>query len=167
MYGAIPLDNESINSVVVDLPFVIAKGPSLEVDTEGQNIILKRFGVYYPALQMYQSYLHWIREVYRVLKKKGICVFKTQATVSGGVYHDTPRFATMVAESAGFILDDEFILTSRNRINSGAVKNQQHSRRHHCSFLVFKKLDGKKYDAAVYDVIMMNILQHNLQYILD
>ena len=149
--GKIPLDDNSIDSMVVDLPFVISCGPSMETpdyDEEGNkvknNLISRRFASYYPVSQLLESYKHWIEESYRVLKPDGILVWKTQGTITGSKFLNTPYYSRMIAESMGFDSYDEFILLAKNRLISGKVKKQQHARSFHSYFLVFKKSLKKK-----------------------
>lgn len=149
--GPLPLDDESISSICIDLPFVISCGPSMntpDVDENGvkarNNLISRRFAAYYPVAQLLESYKHWIEEAYRVLKKNGIMVFKTQATITGSKMLNTPYYSRMIAESCGFDSYDEFVLVAKNRLISGKVKKQQHARSFHSYFLVFKKSLSKK-----------------------
>lgn len=145
--GKLPLDDNSIESIVIDLPFVISPhdAPSVRNDNgDGKrNIIYNRFSSYYPWWTMFDSYFHWINEAYRVLKDGGICVFKTQSTISGGKNLMTPYYSWMIAEKCGFYVLDEFILTAKNRLHSGKIKKQLHARKFHSHFLVFKK-DSKQ-----------------------
>ena len=48
-------------------------------------------------------------------------------------------FAWMEAEKAGFYTLDEFILLAKNRLHSGKIKKQEHARKFHSHFFVFKK----------------------------
>ena len=66
-------------------------------------------------------------------------------TISGGVNHDVPTFSKMIAMKIGFINDDEFILTAKSRLISGKIKKQNHARKFHSSFLIFKKWNNKRY----------------------
>lgn len=149
--GPLPLEDNSIDSMVIDLPFVISCGPSLETpdyDENGNkvrnNLISRRFASYYPVAQLLKSYKHWIEEAYRVLNKDGILVFKTQATITGSKMLNTPYYSRLIAESLGFDSYDEFILLAKNRLISGKVNKQQHARSFHSYFLVFKKSLRKK-----------------------
>lgn len=149
--GPLPLEDESIDSIVIDLPFVISCGPSMntpDYDENGNkvrnNLISRRFACYYPVAQLLESYKHWIEEAYRVLKPCGIITFKTQATITGSKLLHTPYYSRLIAESIGFDSYDEFILLAKNRIVSGKVKEQQHARSFHSYFLVFKKSLKKK-----------------------
>lgn len=149
--GPLPLEDESIDSIVIDLPFVISCGPSMntpDYDENGNkvrnNLISRRFACYYPVAQLLESYKHWIEEAYRVLKPCGIMTFKTQATITGSKLLHTPYYSRLIAESIGFDSYDEFILLAKNRLVSGKVKEQQHARSFHSYFLVFKKSLKKK-----------------------
>lgn len=149
--GPLPLENNSIKSICIDLPFVISCGPSMagpDYDEEGKrvknNLISRRFSYYYPVAQLLESYKHWIEEAYRVLKEDGILAFKTQATITGSKMLNTPYYSRLIAESCGFDSLDEFILLAKNRLISGKVHKQQHARSFHSYFLVFKKSQKKK-----------------------
>lgn len=155
--GEIPLEDNSISSIVIDLPFVISTGPSLKTDNPKNNIIARRFASYYPASELYKSYHHWINEAYRVLKPNGICVFKCQDTVSGGIEHNVSVYSCMCAMDCGFIVDDTFILEASQRLISGKVKKQQHARKYHSYFYVFKKIKSKKYDKFNYINLINNL----------
>lgn len=142
--GNIPLEDSSINSIVFDPPFIISVGPSLKSDDKDNNKIAKRFASYYPVSELLKSYYHWIEESYRVLQDNGLLVMKTQPTVTGGKELNSQFYSWLVAESLGFDLIDEFILIAKNRLHSGKIKTQQHARKFHSYFLVFKKSIAKK-----------------------
>ena len=143
-WGKLPLENESIHSIVVDLPFVIspANAPSATKKIkEGSNLIFKRFNGYYPVDNMYYSYYHWLSECFRVLDNNGICIFKCQSCISGGIRHNIEEFSFMAAQRLGFKMVDKFTLEAKARlISSNKYKNgQKHSRSYTSQFLVFKK----------------------------
>lgn len=141
-YGKIPLENESVESIVIDLPFVVfpQMAPSTKIDNgEKKNVAFKRFSSYYPAKEMFKSYSHWINEAFRILKEGGICVFKCQNTISGGVFYCTEEYSWMEAQKAGFYVLDRFTLIAKSRIISGKIKTQQHARNFTSTFWVFKK----------------------------
>jgi len=145
-WGPIPLPDNSIDSMMVDLPFVI--GPrdcaSMINKKEGSNVIGKRFSSYYPRHEMFESYEHWLKESYRVLKPGGVLVWKSQPVISGGINLMTSYYSCRVAEDLGFYIKDEFVLVAKQRLISGKVKNQMHSRRYHSFFHVFVKDDPKR-----------------------
>ena len=149
--GKLPLEDNSIDSICVDLPFVISCGPSMntpDVDENGKkaknNLISRRFASYYPVAELLKSYKHFLKESYRVLKEDGILVWKTQGTISGSKFLVSPYYSRLIAESIGFDSLDEFILLAKNRLVSGKINKQQHARSFHSYFLVFKKSLKKK-----------------------
>lgn len=139
--GNILLEDNSIDSLMIDLPFVITSptSPSLSTTNDGNNVIIKRFAFYSSKKEMFDSYKHWIEEAYRVLKKGGILIFKCQPTISSARQIMTNLYSCNVAEEVGFYIKDEFILLAKNRL-IGNVKNQQHARKYHSYFYVFKKI---------------------------
>jgi hypothetical protein len=72
-YKPLPLEDNSIDSMVCDLPFIVAphKSPSVVNPKDGSNVIFNRFHSFYPASDMLAQYKFWIEEIYRVLKLKG------------------------------------------------------------------------------------------------
>ena len=148
--GKLPLDDNSIPSLVIDLPFVISCGPSMSSNEKGKNIISKRFSGYYPRENMFESYYHWINEAYRVLQDNGILVFKCQGSVSGGIQLLTPEFSWLVATQCGFYPKDQFFTIAKARLHSGKIKKQEHARKFTSTFWVFKK-DTKKRDIRYFN----------------
>lgn len=157
--GNLPLGDSSISSIVIDLPFVVSVGPSLAEERIGSNIIANRFASYYPVSELYRSYFHWIQEASRVLKDDGICVFKLQPTISGQINHQIDAFSVVAAQECGMEVEDMWILIAKQRLISGKVKNQQHARKYHSNFFVFKKAKSKKYKKFNYINMIQNLKQ--------
>ncbi len=147
-WGNLPLEDGSIHSIVIDLPFVIspANSPSAKSTKKGSQIIASRFAAYYPVDNLYLSYYNWLRNAYRVLEEGGICVFKCQSMISGGIKHNVEEFSFMAAHKLGFKMIDKFTLQAKARLISNAkMKNgQEHSRSYTSMFLVFKKEAKRK-----------------------
>lgn len=143
--GNLPLLDNSIKSIVIDLPFVIAPktAPSLNEDKKN-NVMIRRFSNYYPISDLTKSYYHWLNEAYRVLEDDGICVFKTQATTTSAKQMFTPEMSWLMATSLGFYCLDQFFLVAKSRLHSGKIKQQQHARKYTSTIYVFKKSDKKK-----------------------
>lgn len=145
--GKLPLEEGVLESIVIDLPFVIAPKDSASTRNPNKrsNIIFNRFSSYYPLDDLYESYFHWISEAYRVLKPNGLCVFKCQSTVTGGVQANSEEFSFMCAQKVGFTVEDKFILAAKSRlISSSKINNQQHARKYTSVFYCFKKTIKKK-----------------------
>ena len=145
-FQKLPLEDNSLQSIVVDLPFVVSprNTPSKTINIrEGNNLISNRFSSFYPADELFENIYWWIKECYRVLKDDGICVWKMQSTVSGGRECWSSPFSFMVADKVGFYVEDEFILEAKARIvaTSHFPNGQQHARKYTSTFWVFKKDD--------------------------
>lgn len=163
--GELPFEDNSIESIVIDLPFVIAPRDSASTkldNQDGRNVIMNRFSSYYPVAEMLESYHHWIEEAYRVLKPNGICVFKCQSTVTGGKQLMSCEYSWLCATSVGFYTLDQFYLLAKNRLHSGKIKTQQHARKYTSTFYVFKKSDNKKipYLKWMYKDVMDGFLEN-------
>ena len=145
--GPLPFKDNSIGSLVIDLPFVISppNAPSAKSNKPGANMIMNRFSSYYPLDDLYASYYHWIKEAYRVVKPNGIVVFKCQNTVTGGINASSEEWSFMCAMKQGFYIIDRFTLQAKARlISSSKIKKQQHARKYTSSFYVFKKTIKKR-----------------------
>lgn len=141
-FEKLPLADGSIHSIVVDLPFLIAPKTSKSVveNKNGNNIMQGRFSSWYPAREFYENAFWWLNECYRVLDEGGICVWKMQNTVSGGLSHWFIPYSYVVAQDAGFYAVDEFILRAKARlISSSKYKKQVHARKYTSNFIVFQK----------------------------
>lgn len=135
----LPLENESINTIMFDPPFLATKGESLIIDN-GSNKINKRFGVYPTEKELHQFYLNALSEFYRILKNNGILIFKCQDKVSSGKQYFSHKFIMDEAEKIGYYCKDMFILLAKNRlVAEWQLKNQKNARKFHSYFLVFEK----------------------------
>lgn len=147
-FERLPFEDNTLQSVVCDLPFVISpkKCKSVVEKKEGANMISNRFSSFYPMEELIENIYWWIKECYRVLKKDGILVWKMQSTVSGGRQVWASPFSFLVADKTGFYVADEFILEAKARLIPGKEKmnKQQHARKYTSTFWVFVK-DSKKY----------------------
>jgi hypothetical protein len=133
------LDDESIDSLMFDPPFVIGGVKNVKDYDDGSCIIGKRFAQYSSIEELMESYSTWIKESFRVLKKNGIFIVKCQDTVSGGKQFLTHNFVNNESVRCGFYPKDLFILIAKNRLIGPKHHNQQHARKFHSYFLVFKK----------------------------
>ena len=139
----LPLISESINCIMVDLPFLATKGKSLKED-DNNNKINKRFGVCNTEIELHQLYIDSLKESYRILKNKGVLIFKCQDKVSSGKQYMSHVFVYNQAVDIGFYPKDLFILLAKNRIVADwQLKNQKHARKFHSYFWVFEKSNKK------------------------
>jgi hypothetical protein len=134
----LPIDSESLKSIVFDPPFLTYVRSGREGN--GSMIMAKRFAGYWKYEELKDHYQETISETYRVLKKKGILVFKCQDIIHNHKMHCTHAKVISWAESEGFYLKDLFILAANNRLPSPNKKgSQKHARIFHSYFLVFEK----------------------------
>ena len=167
--GEFPLEDESVKSVNIDLPFVISVGPSMGNGNKNSNITSNRFSAFYPVSNLVETYYHFLKEAYRVLKADGILVWKCQRTITGGKTLNSPEMSWLFAESLGFDCVDAFYLEGKTRLISGKVKHQEHSRSYVSVFYVFKKSHRKKIDyltsfsEEVKDRILKGIKENNIK----
>ena len=131
----LPLEGESLNTLMFDPPFVAAQPTG-----EATGIITKRFG-YYKNVQteLWGMYHEALKEFYRVLKVGGVLVVKCQDTVDSGKQCLSHVEIINTALMLGFYPKDLFILLARNRLIGDTHGNQQHARKYHSYFIVFIK----------------------------
>jgi hypothetical protein len=67
----LPLENESVNSIMFDPPFIISSGESLLKPKKGSNIISSRFYSFPTAKILWDWYNACLIEFYRLLKQGG------------------------------------------------------------------------------------------------
>ena len=150
-WGPWPLEDNSVDYVMFDPPFVI--GPrdceSMRNGNPNSNRIGKRFSSYYPVAELLKSYKHHLEEAFRVLKDGGKIVVKTQNTTTGGKELHSSAWIWLCASSIGFEVLDKFTLCSKVRLISGKVKKQQHARKFESYFYVLKK--GNKNNIRYFD----------------
>lgn len=128
------LENESIGSIMFDPPFVV--GHTKQNPT---GIIGERFHGFRYINDLWSWYDNCLTEFHRVLKKKGVLIFKCQDTVSSGKQWFSHVHIINKAEELGFYTKDLFILTAKSRIIGHNHHVQKHARKFHSYFLVFVK----------------------------
>ena len=139
----LPLENESFETIICDLPFLATTGKSLE-GTDNNNSINKRFSVYPDEITLHKSYQNVLSELYRICKTDGILIFKCQDKVSSSKQYFSHCFVYQKAIESGWYPKDLFILLAKNRIVANWQKdNQKHARKFHCYYWVFQKNDKK------------------------
>ena len=134
----LPLETESINSIIFDPPFLATTGPSLN-SNDKNNIINKRFGVYSNEKELHQMYYDSLKEFWRILNPNGILIFKCQDKISSGKQYMSHLYICNMVEKIGCYIKDLFILENKTRITANWQKQQKHSRKYHCYFIVFEK----------------------------
>lgn len=139
----LPLENNSIECMMFDPPFLATTGASLKANSNS-NKINKRFGVYPSETELHKFYVDSLKEAHRVLKENGILIFKCQDKVSSGTQYMSHVFIANEAAKAGFYAKDLFVLLAKNRLVADwQLRNQKNARKFHCYFWVFQKCNKK------------------------
>ena len=134
---SLPFPDESISSIIIDLPFLATTGKSLS--TGKGNIINRRFSICSSEAELAELYRDAIREAYRILKRTGVLVFKCQYKVSSGKQYMMHGLVYNMANALGFEAHDLFVLLAKSRLIANWQKNQKHARKYHSYFWVFRK----------------------------
>lgn len=122
-----------------DPPFLATTGKSLRSD-DASNKINKRFGVFPSETELHQFYVDVLKETHRILKDKGILIFKCRDKVSSGKQYMSHCFIWQEAIKTGYYPKDLFILLAKNRLVADwQVRNQKNARKFHSYFWVFEK----------------------------
>lgn len=130
----LPFSASSVGSIIFDPPFV---GGSRKDGKPG--IIKERFGYYKNVPILWHFYRDSLNEFHRILKPEGILVFKCQDTIENSRQYLSHIEIINYAYSIGFYPLDLFILVAKNRLMSPNQAIQQHARKYHSYFIVFKK----------------------------
>lgn len=138
----LPLADSSVSSLIFDPPFLTYVRAAREGN--GNMVMAKRFGGYWRYAELEAHYKGTLKEAARVLKKKGVMVFKCQDIIHNHKMNCT--HANVINWAAGdFRLKDLFILPAKTRMaipqQAGTKKKvQKHARIFHGYFLVLEKL---------------------------
>jgi len=113
--------NQSLRSIMFDPPFVVGRYESMR--------------------DLWTFYARALTEFYRILRPKGVLVFKCQDTVDAGRNYMSHAAIIDMAEKIGFYHKDLFVLARAHALIFPNVRpdNQQHGRKTHCFYLVFVK----------------------------
>lgn len=138
----LPLGSDSVSSLMFDPPFLTYVRAAREGN--GNMVMVKRFGGYWRYDELESHYKGTLEEAARVLKKKGIMVFKCQDIIHNHKMHCT-HVNVINWASKSFRLKDLFILPAKTRMaipqQVGTKKKvQKHARIFHSYFLVLERL---------------------------
>lgn len=131
----LPLSNEFLTSIMFDPPFVIGGGKTVKDSSK----TMTRFGRFRSPVELWTYYNQSLKEFGRVLTDKGLLVVKCQDTIESRKQHLSHIYIVNSAIQHGFYPLDLFVLLAKNRLIDTRWKNQEHARKYHCYFLVFRK----------------------------
>ena len=131
------LNENTIRSVIFDPPFLTW----IRKNRTGNNnmIMARRFAGYLKLDELKQHYTSTIEEVARIMKHKGIFIFKCQ-----DIIHNHKLFSTHIEivkwGEKHFRLKDLFIQVAKHRLPMSNKKGtQKHARTYHCYWLVLER----------------------------
>lgn len=130
----LPFPASSVGSIIFDPPFI---GGSQRNGKPG--IIKERFGCYKNVPLLWKYYRDSMDEFHRILKPEGVLVFKCQDTIENSKQYLSHIEIITYAYSIGFYPLDLFVLIASNRLMSPSQAIQQHARKFHSYFLIFRK----------------------------
>jgi hypothetical protein len=138
----LPIGDKSVSSLIFDPPFLTYVRAAREGN--GNMIMAKRFGGYWKYDELEAHYKGTLTEAARVLKKKGVMIFKCQDIIHNHKMHCT-HVNVINWASENFRLKDLFILPAKTRMaipqQKGTKKKvQKHARIFHSYFLVLERL---------------------------
>lgn len=128
----LPFQDESLNSIFFDPPFLVRSGKSKT------GLMANRFSAFSSVKEMSEFLSASLLEFSRILKDSGVLVVKCQDTVNSHVQVWTHVEIMRRAEEVGLFCNDLIILINENVIHNKA-NNQVHARKTHSYFLVFIK----------------------------
>jgi hypothetical protein len=133
----LPFGADELDSIMFDPPFVVGS------HNEGfkTGIIKDRFSYYKNIPELWQFYSDAMKEFYRILAPNGVLVFKCQDTIDSSKQYLSHVYIINEAVRIGFYCKDLFVYCVRNRMTDN--REQQHARKYHSYYLVFKKTKTK------------------------
>ena len=127
------IDDGSLHSSIIDLPFLVTKREWTET-----SMMAQRFNSFNDMDEAEEAHKYLLELSYRKLKKGGILIMKTQDIYTEGKQLWFHRYVEDWAIEVGYKLIDMFILVADNRILIKGM-SQRVARKYHSYFFVFKK----------------------------
>jgi tRNA G10 N-methylase Trm11 len=140
----LPYENDSLNALVLDPPYMHTPGGTAHTNHQNfeeyyknnitENTTEKKY--HDAVLELYYAAG---REAWRVLKNKGIFIVKCQDEVCANKQRLTHVELIIEFEKQGYLTEDLFVLTRNGKPGVSRMLKQQHARKNHSYFLVFRK----------------------------
>ncbi|HEY5329923.1 MAG TPA: DNA methyltransferase [Acidobacteriaceae bacterium] len=143
----LPYDEESIDCVVFDPPYMHTPGGSTHVGHQNYEDYYRNNQTNGTGKKYHEAvldlYFTAAAEAYRVLRDEGIYIVKCQDEVCANKQRLTHVEIINELAASGFVVEDIFIVLRTNRPGVSRVVRQLHARKNHSYFLVFRKSGGK------------------------
>lgn len=127
------LEPASLESVIVDLPFIIRDSDS------GKSVIDKRYNSFRNVSDMESAYEGMMSLSNHILKEGGILIVKTQDVTSNGKQIWVHQIVERIAGELHFSIEDLFICVSSHVMTRADLSKQHHARKYHSYFYVLRK----------------------------
>lgn len=127
------IENESLNSIVFDPPFLFRNRKS-----ENKDIMSARFTYFNSYDDLKHMYINSLKCFYKKLKKRGYVFFKTQ-DMTDRKFYCTHNFVINEAKEIGFELKDIIIKKTNTKLQRDA-KQQNCVAKVHSYWIVLKKI---------------------------
>lgn len=128
---ALPLPDKSAGAVLFDPPWMIHSATT--------GIMYKKYGQFDSVDALYNYLTPTIGEAARVLKTYGILIVKCQDFIKGRQSIFLHCDVLQMAQDAGFRPVDLLIYIASHRMIQWNFKKQQHVRKLHCYYWIFRK----------------------------
>lgn len=143
----LPYENNSIDCVVFDPPYMHTPGGSAHVGHQNfeayyRNNISSSHKKYHEAVL--DLYFTAADEAFRVLKTPGFYIVKCQDEVCANRQRLTHVEIINALTEKGFVIEDLFVVVRAGKPGVSRALVQAHARKNHSYFLVFYKPKGKK-----------------------
>ena len=123
--------------MMFDPPFVFEKRNRANTYTD--KVSSGRFSMNTKGFEeLKKHYKGTLKEAYRILKKRGVMIFKCQDFTDSKTTI-THCFVNQWANNVGFYVKDLFILLNGKGAIINKNLNQRHSRKYHCYYFVLIK----------------------------
>lgn len=138
----LPYSDNSIDCLVLDPPYMHTPGGTAHMGHQHyeqyyQNNAISSEKKYHEAVL--DLYFKAAKEAARVLKNNGILIVKCQDEVCSNKQRLTHVEIINEVEEYGFLIEDLFVVTRNNKPGVSRIKKQNHARKNHSYFLVFRR----------------------------
>ena len=138
----LPYSDNSIDCLVLDPPYMHTPGGTAHSRHQNfeqyyQNNAASSDKKYHEAVL--DLYFEAAKEAARVLKHKGILIIKCQDEVCANKQRLTHVEIINEVVKYGFLVEDLFVVTRNNKPGVSRIKKQNHARKNHSYFLVFRR----------------------------
>lgn len=130
------IENNSLHSIVMDLPFIIRNGDDSSLSS---CKIAKRFNFFESTEELYHINDEMLKLCHSKLSPRGILVVKTMDVIFAGKQHWMANYVMNKCFSLRMEMIDMFILIVKSKLLRSDGCIQHHARKFHSYFLVFRK----------------------------